>query len=64
MWTQAHRATYKQSGTALPSDPLVPTTTLGQRAGQGDPNGEDGYALNVYVAQPSFIRSGRVRPTS
>src|SRR5271156_6314662 len=44
MWTQAHRATYKQSGTALPSDltdaqwerlkPLIPAAKSGGRAAQ------------------------------
>ena len=42
MWTQAHRATYKQSGTALPSDltdaqweclaPLIPAAKSGRAA--------------------------------
>jgi Putative transposase of IS4/5 family (DUF4096) len=41
MWTQAHRATYRQSGTALPSDltdaqwerlePLIPAAKSGRR---------------------------------
>src|SRR5258708_8021335 len=46
MWTQAHRATYKQSGTALPSDlsdaqwerlePLIPAASPGGRPRKTD----------------------------
>src|SRR5258708_29567590 len=46
MWTQAHRATYKQSGTALPSDtsdalwerlePLIPAAKPGGRPRKTD----------------------------
>jgi transposase len=46
MWTQAHRATYKQSGTALPSDltdaqwqclePLIPAAKSGGRPRKTD----------------------------
>ena len=46
MWTQAHRATYKQSGTALPSDltdvewarlePLIPAAEPGGRPRKTD----------------------------
>ena len=46
MWTQSHRATYKQSGTALPSDltdaqwerlkPLIPAAKSGGRPRKTD----------------------------
>src|ERR1700690_1194964 len=62
MWTQAHRATYKQSGTALPSDlsdaqwerlePLIPAAKPGGRPRQTDPRS------TVYNIFRQFQRDG------
>src|SRR5271167_2735428 len=49
MWTQAHRATYRQSGLALPSD----LTDAQWQGGAADPGGEVGRA----TAQDRYARS-------
>jgi putative transposase len=64
MWTQAHRATYKQSGTALPSDlteaqwerlkPLIPAAKSGGRARKTDKNLADTLAAFVTLAAIQF----------
>jgi putative transposase of IS4/5 family DUF4096 len=73
MWTQAHRATYKQSGTAVPSDlsdaqwerlePLIPAAKRGGRPRKTDMRA----AMNAIFYPPAHglsVAVSAARPVS